>query len=52
MNGKPVEPAVIGRGFWFEELALGTRFETMGRTLTETEVGMTATALGRALAGG
>ncbi|MCC6198520.1 MAG: MaoC family dehydratase N-terminal domain-containing protein [Burkholderiales bacterium] len=32
------EPVLLGHGFWFEDLAEGFRFRTMGRTITETDL--------------
>lgn len=34
MNGKPK----LGMGYYYDETPAGTRFETMGRTLTETDL--------------
>ena len=34
MNGKPK----LGMGYYYDETPVGTRFETMGRTLTETDL--------------
>jgi hypothetical protein len=30
--------SVLGHGFFYEELPVGRRFRTMGRTITETDL--------------
>lgn len=32
------EPVLLGHGFYFEDLPIGFRFRTMGRTITETDL--------------
>ncbi|MEW6073012.1 MAG: MaoC/PaaZ C-terminal domain-containing protein [Planctomycetota bacterium] len=38
MDGEAVRPGRPGRGYWFEELAVGQVFDSPGRTITETDV--------------
>jgi len=38
MKKTAAEPPTIGAGYWFEQLPVGLRFKTMGRTLTEADL--------------